>query len=123
MSPRMRKTVDELLEQARAKLRRVEPAEALQAVEAGEAVLIDIRGKDQLESLGTIPGARWIARNALEWRVDPPPEQRVILICLQGFQSSLAAATLQELGCEDATDVIGGFEAWEAAGLPVEREA
>jgi rhodanese-related sulfurtransferase len=117
----MPRTVDELLEEARAKLRRVEPAEAAQAVESGEAVLIDIRGADQLESQGRIPGARWIARNALEWRVSPPPAQRVILICAQGFQSSLAAATLQELGCADATDVIGGFDAWLAAGLPVER--
>jgi rhodanese-related sulfurtransferase len=117
----MARSVDELLERARAKLRRLEPAEAASAVAAGEAVLIDIRGSEQIAAQGIIPGASWIPRNVLEWRLTPAPAQRVILICAQGFQSSLAAATLQELGCRDATDVVGGFEAWEAAGLPVER--
>ena len=123
----MAKTVDELLREARANLRRLEPAEAAEAV-AGGAVLVDIRCAEQL-SAGTIPGAVWISRNVLEWRVDPSSghqhpavagrENRLILICAQGYQSSLAAATLHELGFTDVTDVVGGFEAWAAAGLPV----
>jgi rhodanese-related sulfurtransferase len=122
LSRPMPNSVDDLLEQARAKLHRVQPTEAARAVAAGDAVLIDIRGSEQIAAQGSIPGARWIPRNVLEWRLAPPPAERVILICAEGFQSSLAAATLQELGCADATDVIGGFEAWTAAGLPVERD-
>jgi rhodanese-related sulfurtransferase len=125
----MRKTVDDLLAQARSKLHRLEPTQAAQAVADG-AVLVDIRGAEQVEAGGTIPGALWIARNALEWRVDPASghqhpalagrENKVILICAQGYQSSLAAATLHELGFTGVTDIAGGFEAWRAAGLPVD---
>jgi len=125
----MRKTVDDLLAEARAKLRRLEPAEAARAVAEG-AVLVDIRGAEQVEAQGAIPDAVWIPRNVLEWRVDPASghqhpalagrENGVILICAEGDQSSLAAATLHELGFTGATDVVGGFAAWAAAGLPVE---
>jgi rhodanese-related sulfurtransferase len=125
----MRKTVEELLDEARGRLARLEPHEALEAVDAG-AILVDIRGAEQVAAQGAIPGALWITRNALEWRVDPASghqhpelagrEQRVILICAQGYQSSLAAATLHDLGFDGVTDVVGGFEAWQAAGLPVE---
>ena len=123
------KTADELLMQARAVLpRRPSPAQAL-AAQANGALLIDIRGDDQRRAGGLIPGAILLPRNALEWRCDPaspwrPPaitgrDQHLILICQQGFQSSLAAATLQRLGLAYATDLDGGFDAWAAAGLPV----
>lgn len=93
------------------------------------AALIDIRGDSQIARDGTIPGALVIARNVLEWRLDPGslhrhPQapglgNRVILLCDEGYQSSLAAATLQQMGFACATDVDGGFQAWREAGLPV----
>jgi rhodanese-related sulfurtransferase len=124
----MRKTVDELLAQARKRLQRLEPAEAARAQENGR-LLVDIRGAEQVAADGEIPGALWLPRNALEWRVDPASghqhpalagrENDVVLICAEGYQSSLAAATLHELGFTRITDVVGGFAAWKAAGLPV----
>ena len=122
-------TADELLIAARSSLlHRPSPAEAL-AAQAMGALLIDIRGDDQRRTCGLIPGALPLPRNALEWRCDPTGQwrhpamtgrdQHVILICQEGFQSSLAAATLQRLGLVNATDVDGGFAAWIAAGLPV----
>jgi rhodanese-related sulfurtransferase len=121
-------TVDGLLAAARAQLSRVTPAEALAAQEQG-AVLVDIRSELQRASDGEIAGAVRHPRNVLEWRADPECEHRdpaiarrdvpVILICDEGFQSSLAAATVRGFGV-DATDVIGGFQAWRAEGLPVE---
>jgi rhodanese-related sulfurtransferase len=126
-----RKTVDELLAEAQARLRRLEPREALAASRSGR-VLVDIRGAEQVAEQGTIPGAIWIPRNVLEWRVDPASgdqhpslagrENDVVLICAEGYQSSLAAATLHDLGFTGVTDVVGGFAAWAAAGLPVQRE-
>ena len=121
-------TVDELLAQARAMLpHRPSPAEALSAQAKG-ALLVDIRGDDQRRD-GLIPSAVVVPRNSLEWRCDPASEWRhpaitrrdlhIILICQQGYQSSLAAATLQQLGLIHATDLDGGFTAWTAAGLPV----
>src|SRR6516162_6581672 len=126
---RAAKTVDELLAQARAILpHRPSPAEALQA-QAGGALLIDIREDDQRRGDGLIPGAIVLPRNSLEWRCDPASEWRhpaitrrdlrIILICNEGYQSTLAAATLQQLGLIHATDLDGGFTAWAAAGLPV----
>src|SRR5690242_8093586 len=123
------KTVDELLAQARAALpHRASPAQALRA-QAHGALLIDIRGDDQRREDGLIPGAIVLPRNSLEWRCDPASpwrdpainrrDLRIILICDQGYQSSLAAATLQRLGLIRATDLDGGFTAWAAAGLPV----
>jgi rhodanese-related sulfurtransferase len=122
-------TVDDLLAAARAKLARVGPDDARTAAEGG-AVLIDIRAESQRELDGVIPGARFVPRNVLEWRLDPAsdhrdpeladPESHVILFCNEGYQSSLAAATLQELGISRATDLDGGFQAWRAAGHPVE---
>jgi rhodanese-related sulfurtransferase len=122
-------TVDELLVAARASLpHRPSPARAL-AAQATGALLIDIRGDDQRRTCGLIHGALLLPRNALEWRCDPTGQwrhpamtgrdQHLILICQEGFQSSLAAATLQRLGLVNATDVDGGFAAWAAAGLPV----
>jgi rhodanese-related sulfurtransferase len=126
---RAAKTVDELLAQARAALPdRPSPAEALHA-QAGGALLIDIREDDQRREDGLIPGAIVLPRNSLEWRCDPASEWRhpainrrdlrIILVCNQGYQSTLAAATLQQLGLIHATDLDGGFTAWAAAGLPV----
>jgi rhodanese-related sulfurtransferase len=123
------KTVDELLAQARAMLPdRPSPADALRAQASG-ALLIDIREDDQRRQDGLIPGALVLPRNFLEWRCDPASEWRhpaitrrdlhIILICNQGYQSSLAAATLQQLGLIHATDLDGGFTAWAAADLPV----
>jgi rhodanese-related sulfurtransferase len=95
------------------------------------AALIDIRADSQIARDGAIPGALVIGRNVLEWRLDPASQHRhprapglgdhVILMCDEGYQSSLAAATLQQLGFARATDVEGGFQAWRAAALPVER--
>jgi rhodanese-related sulfurtransferase len=126
-----RKTINDLLEEARARLDRVGPERARDAVEREGAVLIDIRSDNQRAADGQIPGAIHHPRNVLEWRLDPDSEQpdtqlssdldrRVIIVCNEGYQSSLAAAIAQELGYANATDLIGGFQAWRAAGLPVE---
>jgi rhodanese-related sulfurtransferase len=122
-------TVERLLEAARADLERLAPADALAAQRSG-AVLVDIRSESQRARDGEIPGARHHPRNVLEWRMDPDCEHRdpeiahravrVVLICDEGFQSSLAAATVRQFGV-DATDVVGGFQAWRTAGLPVDR--
>jgi rhodanese-related sulfurtransferase len=124
-----RKTVDELLADARRRLRRLEPSEAHAAAAHG-ALLIDIRSEAQRGRDGVVPGALFFPRNVLEWRCDPSSlthdprvsglDRRLIVMCNEGFQSSLAAVTLQEIGFRHATDVAGGFQAWRAAGLPVE---
>jgi len=121
-------TLDELIERARRDLVRIEPGKAATEL-AGGALLVDIRPADQRSVGGDIPGATVIDRNVLEWRLAPAsewridavdgPKTRVILLCNEGYSSSLAAATLKELGLVNATDVIGGFQAWKAAGLPV----
>jgi rhodanese-related sulfurtransferase len=120
--------IDDLLARARTRLKRVDPAAARAAIDDG-AVLVDIRAESQRERDGVVPGSVFVARNVLEWRCDPDgsdrdervadPGRRVIVMCNEGYQSSLAAATLQELGHADATDLDGGFQAWRAAGLPV----
>ena len=123
-----RTTIDQLLSAARSGLCRLTPDQARQAMGSG-AALIDIRGDSQIARDGTVPGALVIARNVLEWRLDPDSQHRhpqapgladhVILLCDEGYQSSLAAATLQQMGFTRATDVDGGFQAWRQAGLPV----
>jgi rhodanese-related sulfurtransferase len=123
-----RTTIDELLARARAGLVRVSPQEAVDAI-GGGALLLDIRSESQRTADGIVPDALWFARNVLEWRCDPSCEsyddrvggleRHVIVMCDEGYQSSLAAATLQELGFARATDLDGGFQAWRAAGLPV----
>ena len=123
-------TVEQLLAAARAGLRRLEPAAAYAAMADG-ALLVDIRSDGQRAADGDIPGARVVPRNVLEWRLDPAcphrdPElgrrdARIVLLCDEGYQSSLAAATARSFGVAAATDVIGGFRAWRAAGLPVAR--
>jgi rhodanese-related sulfurtransferase len=117
-----------LLADARRQLVRVSPADAAAAVADG-ARLIDIRGADQITRDGVIPGALIVPRNVFEWRLDPASPHRhpdapgvdaqVIVVCHEGYQSSLAAATLHRFGFARATDLDGGFLAWRAAGLPV----
>uniref|UniRef100_UPI0040400AD2 rhodanese-like domain-containing protein n=1 Tax=Streptomyces sp. SS7 TaxID=3108485 RepID=UPI0040400AD2 len=121
--------IDELLDRVRAGYARVEAREAYEAARAGEALLVDIRYAALRERDGLIPGAVVVERNELEWRLDPQgshrlPEAtdhalRVVVICNEGYASSLAAASLHQLGLHRATDLIGGFQAWRAAGLPV----
>jgi len=121
--------IDELLERVREGLDRVEADAAHEAARAGEALLVDIRYAALRERDGLIPGALVVERNELEWRLDPQgshraPEatshgQRVVIVCNEGYASSLAAASLRQLGLHRATDLVGGFQAWRAAGLPV----
>ncbi|MEX3107350.1 MULTISPECIES: rhodanese-like domain-containing protein [unclassified Streptomyces] len=123
--------MDALLEQTRATYARVEAREAYEATRAGDALLVDIRYAALRERDGLIPGALVVERNELEWRLDPQgshraPEAtghdlRVVVICNEGYASSLAAASLHRLGLHRATDLVGGFQAWRAAGLPVTR--
>jgi rhodanese-related sulfurtransferase len=119
--------IDGLLAAARARLRRLDPYETLAAVDRG-AILVDIRPAAQRATFGEIPGAIVIERNVLEWRLDPRSEARlgfatrydleVVVACQEGYTSSLAAAALQDIGLSRATDLAGGFAAWQAAGLP-----
>ncbi|PZT77078.1 MULTISPECIES: rhodanese-like domain-containing protein [unclassified Streptomyces] len=120
--------IDELLERIRSGYVRLDPQEAWAAFRAG-ALLVDIRYAELRARDGLIPGALVIERNELEWRLDPRgshrvPEAvdhdlRVVVICDEGYASSLAADSLHRLGLHRATDLAGGFQAWRAAGLPV----
>jgi rhodanese-related sulfurtransferase len=122
--------VDELLSEARAGLERLTPSESLAAVQRGDAVIVDIREEARRALEGRVPGSIEIERNVLEWRCAPESDWRdervcdpariVIVMCNQGYQSSLAAATLQRLGLPRATDMDGGFQRWRAEGLPLE---
>ena len=119
--------IDDILAAARARLRRLDPREAYAATRRG-AVLVDIRPAAQRAEHGEIPGAVIIERNVLEWRLDPRSDARlsfadsydleIVVTCQEGYTSSLAAAALQDLGLQRATDLAGGFAAWRAAGLP-----
>ena len=119
--------VDSLLEQARSTLDRLSPRAAYQAW-LGGAELVDIRPAAQRAAEGEVPGALLVERNVLEWRFDPASPARlpeatghdlqVIVLCSEGYTSSLASAALQQLGLHRATDVVGGFLAWRAACLP-----
>ncbi|MEU0073404.1 rhodanese-like domain-containing protein [Streptomyces sp. NPDC006332] len=121
--------IDELLERVRAGYERIEAPEAHSALLAGDALLVDIRYAALRERDGLVPGALVVERNELEWRLDPrgshrAPEAtshdlRVVIICNEGYASSLAVASLHQLGLHRATDLVGGFQAWRAAGLPV----
>jgi rhodanese-related sulfurtransferase len=123
-------TAEGMLADARSQLMRLRPREAAAAVTAGEAILIDIRPVEQRIRDGEVPGATAICRNVLEWRMDPASphrdpsvsqlDRRIILICNEGYQSSLAASALQRFGL-NATDVIGGVHGWCEAGLPTQR--
>ncbi|MFE1961952.1 rhodanese-like domain-containing protein [Streptomyces sp. NPDC059479] len=122
--------IDELLERVREGLDRIEPREAFEAAAEG-ALLVDIRYAALRERDGLIPGALVVERNELEWRLDPlgshraaeatSHDLRVVVICNEGYASSLAAASLKTLGLHRATDLVGGFQAWKAEGLPVTR--
>ena len=121
-------TIDQVLSTARSRLRRLSPHDAIAATADESTVLVDIRPAAQRALEGTIPNALVIERNVLEWRFDPASSARlpqatdhdlqVIVFCSEGYTSSLAAASLQDLGLWRATDVVGGFKAWRAAGLP-----
>lgn len=121
-------TVDDMLARAREKLERPGPEEVAAAL-GDDAVLVDIRPIELRVRDGVIPDAVIVGRNVLEWRCDPAspdrdpsvsdPSMRVVLMCDEGYASSLAAITLQELGLPHATDLDGGFQAWRRAGLPV----
>ena len=127
-----RKTIDDLVREARGRLERLEPRDALAAQRAG-ALLIDTRSNDERSRYGVIPGALHIPRSVLEWRLDPDTDsafrnpnilgldQWLVLVCAHGYSTSLAAATLQEIGFDRATDVVGGFMAWKGQGLTVHR--
>ncbi len=121
------RTIDEVLAEARARLQRLGPHQASAVARAG-ALLVDIRPAAQRAADGEIPGALLVERNVLEWRFDPASaarlpqasyDLRVIVVCSEGYTSSLAAAALRDLGLSQATDLDGGFRAWQAAGLPV----
>ena len=123
MSPHSR--TDLLLSAARARLHRLTPLEALDAVGHG-AVVVDIRPAAQRAEHGDLPGALVIERNVLEWRFDPTSsaalpvaddDLRVVVLCQEGYTSSLAAAALQDVGVLRATDVIGGYAAWVSDGV------
>jgi rhodanese-related sulfurtransferase len=124
--------IDDLLARARRRLTRLDPVQAGEAMDDG-ALLIDIRSESQRARDGVVPDSLFVARNVLEWRCDPTSEhrdpridgrrRRLIVMCDEGYQSSLAAAALHELGLKRATDLVGGFQAWRAAGLPVQPSA
>ncbi|MEU1056333.1 rhodanese-like domain-containing protein [Streptomyces sp. NPDC005876] len=121
--------IDTLLEHVRRGYIRIAPREAYEAARTGDALLVDIRYAALRERDGLIPGALVIERNELEWRLDPRGSHRVpeatghdvraVVVCNEGYASSLAAESLHRLGLRRATDLIGGFQAWRAAGLPV----
>jgi rhodanese-related sulfurtransferase len=122
-----RRTLEELLEKARASIDRLEPSEAFEATRRS-ALLIDIRSVVDRERDGIVPGSLHIPRTVLEWRLDLDSplrnphvgdlERQIVLLCNHGCSSIFAAATLVELGFAHAGDVIGGYAAWLAAGLP-----
>ena len=124
-------TVEELLGEAAAEIDRLSPAEAHEAAQQGD-LLIDIRPSEQRRRDGLVPDAAIVDRNVLEWRLDPEGEhrdpalarrdRRIILICNEGYQSVLAAATLRRFGL-DSCDVIDGVQGWTAAGLPLQPTA
>ena len=122
------RSIDEILAEARQRLRRLGPAETYEAMGRG-ALLVDIRTEAQRAEQGHVPGSLHIERNVLEWRFDPQSAARlpqatgydvqVIVMCVEGYTSSLAAACLQDLGLARATDLDGGYRAWQRAGLPL----
>lgn len=123
------RSIDEILDEARQRLHRLDPAEAHEAMRRG-AILVDTRSQAQRQAQGSVPGALLVERNVLEWRFDPRSQARLpeatgydvhlIVMCSEGYSSSLAAASLQDLGLRNATDLAGGFLAWAEAGMPVE---
>jgi rhodanese-related sulfurtransferase len=131
-TPPRARSIDEVLEEARGRLRGLQPAEAAVRMADG-ALVVDTRPVAQREADGEVPGALVVERNALEWRLDPAGDARlpeatghdveVIVLCDEGYASSLAADSLRALGLHRATDVVGGYRVWVAAGLPTTRGA
>ena len=127
-----RRSINEVLAAARARLNRIEPTE-LESELARGAIIVDTRPVEQRQRDGELPGALVINRNVLEWRLDPASEHhipevtdhrvRIVIVCNEGFQSSLTAAALQDLGLHRATDLIGGFQGWLALRQPSERRS
>jgi rhodanese-related sulfurtransferase/mannose-6-phosphate isomerase-like protein (cupin superfamily) len=122
-------SIEQVLIAVRARLRRLSPAQAHDAAVKTGGILVDIRPERQRTIEGGIPGALVVERNVLEWRFDPASTARlpvandhnveVIVFCSEGYTSSLAAGALQDLGLWRATDIVGGFQAWRAEGLPI----
>lgn len=123
-------TIDEVVAAARSRLDRLSPVGVRAEVDAG-ALIVDTRCGEARAANGLIPGSVHVPLSVLYWRLDPTSghddkelsdrDRRIILVCADGYSSSLAAATLRDLGFSRATDLEGGFTAWAAAGLPVER--
>ncbi len=128
--PQGARTIDQLLAEARSRIDRVTPQEAAARIARG-ALLVDIRPAAQRAAEGEVPGALVVERNVLEWRFDPASDARlpeatgydveVVVLCSEGYTSSLAADALRSLGLTRSSDVVGGFRAWVAAGLPTRR--
>ena len=124
------RSIEELLSRARSRIERVEPVEAWRRM-GGGALLVDTRPVEQRDRDGEVPGAVVVDRNVLEWRLDPASPDRlpvvtgydleVVVLCNEGYSSSLVADTLRALGLTRTVDVIGGFVAWAADGLPIIR--
>lgn len=122
--------IDQVLAASRVGVQRLSPEQALAAVGRG-ALLVDTRTESQRREQGELPGAVVIDRTVLEWRLDPASPSRipeatsydlqVVVVCRQGYSSSLAASSLRRVGLSRATDMVGGVEAWIAAGLPIGR--
>ena len=125
----MTSAIDGRIAEARARITSVSPRDA-EAMRAIGALFVDTRRREQRDAFGVIPGAIVIDRNVLEWRLDPTSDHRddtvaayqgpIVVFCQQGYSSILAVAELQSLGVPEVYDLSGGFEAWAAAGLPVE---
>ena len=120
--------MERLLAAARERIERVEPGEAWEAATSGDALIVDLRSSDERRRHGIVPGSLHVPRSVLEWRADPLGEWRnphlaehgrPLLLCAEGYSSSLAAASLLDVGHPWAGDVVGGFAAWRAAGLPI----
>ncbi|MFZ4511392.1 MAG: rhodanese-like domain-containing protein [Candidatus Nanopelagicales bacterium] len=130
--PPVSRSIDERLTEARQRIRRYSPAEAHSAAQSG-ALIVDIRPQAQRQEFGEVPGALVLERNVLEWRLDPRSDSRladvarydleVIVLCQEGYTSSLAADSLRELGIAQTGDIDGGFVAWKASGLPTTGNA
>jgi len=124
-----RRTVNHLLAASRSRIERLDPHAALAAARDG-AIVVDTRCAEQRRDTGMIPGSVHVPLSVLYWRLDPAsgsedpsladPGRQIILVCAHGYSSSIAAATLRDLGFARACDLDGGFEAWHAAGLPIE---
>lgn len=123
------RTAEDLLAEARSKIERLTPVQALEATRQG-AIIVDIRCEGDREAEGRIPGSVHVPRTVMEWRADPTSDHRdvriadfgarLIVMCNDGYSSSLAAATLRDMGFASAADMVSGYRGWVTAGLPIE---